>query len=227
MVELQHEVPDVDGPINFAELAERWYRHGSASWKVRTADGYRRLLDQRVLPAMGRRRLEKIRAVDLDSLYVAFIDDGLSPSSVQRIHAVIRAVFNAGVRWELIAKNPADRARPPREYRREIAPPTIEQIQKLLAAARKADETFGAAAWVATFTGIRRGELVALRWTDVALDRQELVVARSVAQIGQELIEETTKTHAKRLVSLDDLTLASADRPAGDPGEAVPGAAGA
>lgn len=84
-------------------------------------------------------------------------------------------------KWGLIARSPAVDATPPSQRRREITPPTVAQVRDLLEAARAEDPEFGAYVWVLAATGCRRGEGCALRWSDVDVDRGDLVIRRSIA----------------------------------------------
>jgi integrase len=108
----------------------------------------------------------------------------------------------------LIARNTAIDATPPAQRRREIVPPTVDQVQALLAAAEADDPDFAAYLWVLAATGCRRGEGCALRWSDVDLELGEVVVRRSISQVGSEMREKDTKTHQSRRLALDVETVA-------------------
>lgn len=123
-------------------------------------------------------------------------------------HTVIRQALEQARRWGLIARNPAVDATPPVQRHREIVPPTVEQVQLLLAAAEADDADFAAYLWVLAATGCRHGEACALRWTDVDLERCEVAIRRSISQVKGELREKDTKTHQSRRVAIDEATVA-------------------
>ncbi len=110
-------------------------------------------------------------------------------------------------RWGLIARNPAVDATPPPQRRREVGPPTVAQVQRLIDAARDDDPDFATYLWVLAATGCRRGEACALRWTDIDLERGEVAIRRSMSQVGEELWEKDTKTHQSRRMAIDDGTV--------------------
>jgi integrase len=85
-----------------------------------------------------------------------------------------------------------------------INPPTPEDVAVLLAAAEKRDPDLGMFVRMAAVTGARRGELCGLRWSDLDLERGEIVISRSVTHgPSSELVEKSTKTHRSRRIALD------------------------
>ena len=199
---------------------------------VSTTAGYVR---RTIKPALGDMPLRKLQQrVDiLDRLYTHLRrcnrlcdssparktdDDGvedphvcrpMSPSAVRRVHAILSAALNYAVSWGWIERNPADHAHPPKLPRRRALPPRPEQVAELLNAAAATDEELAVFLWLAVTSGARRGELVALRWTDVALDRGLLRVDSSyVVREGQRRLKGT-KTDDERWLSVDALTVAT------------------
>jgi integrase len=131
----------------------------------------------------------------------------MSPGAVRRVHAIISAALNYAVSWGWIERNPADYAHPPKLPKRRALPPRPEQVAELLNAAAAADEELAVFLWLAVTSGARRGELVALRWTDVTLDRGLLRVASNyVVRAGQRRLKGT-KTEDERWLSVDVLTV--------------------
>lgn len=101
---------------------------------------------------------------------------GLSARSVVRYHQIIHAALHQAVRWQLLIRNPADAVDPPRPERREIVGLEPRAIRALFAAA---DETpIGSLVRIAILSGMRRGELLGLRWADVDLERSALMFSR-------------------------------------------------
>jgi integrase len=196
----------------FADLAERWFAHGRPGWKTRTADSYRRHLDQVLIPALGAKYTDRIRPADLDRLWASLADGTatgrkVSPATVERYAGTIKAVLNFGVRRGELARNVVQQARPPRSHRKEIAPPSVDELTRLLEEARHVDEDFGVLCWLAVATGARLGELCALRWTDVDLEAGTVRIARTLAELRSRVTEEATKNHSVRVVAIDPLTV--------------------
>lgn len=131
----------------------------------------------------------------------------MSEGAVRRVHAILSAALNYGVSWGWIERNPADYAHPPKLARRQALPPRPEQVAALLNAAGSADEELGVFLWLAVTRGARRGELVALRWSDFELERGLLRVGSSYVVRSGERRLKGTKTGEKRLLSLDSVSI--------------------
>jgi len=195
------------------ELAEVWWETAASELSPTTRRGYRRLLDVRVLPALGAKRITRLTTQDLDRYYVELSDGrapgggALSARSVRHVHAVISGMLSTAVRWGWIALSPAERARLPRMATRRIVAPEPEQVARLLEVAAIDHEQFAMFLRLAVATGARRGELCGLRWTDVDLDAGEVRIHRSIAASdinSHSLVEKGTKTHQGRVIALDD-----------------------
>jgi integrase len=179
------------------ELVERWLESRGERLSPTTAREYRRLAKTIISPALGSMPIGKIKAHQLDALYAGLVKErGLSPSSVRQVHAG----------W--LSANPAVKATPPAVRRAEIVPPDIETALRLLAAAEEREPEFAILLRVLAATGARRGEVCALRWRDVDLDKRTLVIRHSIAKSGNGVVQKDTKTHASRRIALDEATVA-------------------
>jgi integrase len=119
-------------------------------------------------------------------------------------------MFKAAVRWGYVTTNPLREIDPPRRSKTGLAPPLPEEVARLLARADEIDPELGVYLRLAAASGARRGELGALRWTDLDLEGGELTVARAVVLDGSGgYVEKDTKTHQQRIVSIDPATAAS------------------
>jgi integrase len=131
----------------------------------------------------------------------------LAASTIRRIHAVVSAALTAAVRWEWIKTNPATVARKPRQPAPQPDPPTVEQAGRIVEAAWAQDADWGTLVWLVMVTGLRRAELLALRWFDVDFDAGVLYVRRNYLRRNRQSIEKDTKTHQLRRLSLDPATV--------------------
>ena len=129
----------------------------------------------------------------------------LAPATIRQVHAILRRSLVHAERWGWINRNPATLASPPKVHRREIVPPSPEQMRCILAAARDDSPDLGVAVWLAAITGARRGELCGLRWSD--LEDESFVIRRSVVSLSGRVAVKDPKTHRARRVALDDETL--------------------
>ena len=181
--------------------------------KPKTLHDYRHLIERHVKPHIGEVTLQAMRPARLTRLYRDLAatggraGTGLSPRTVEYVHAILHKAFrDAVVVDQVLASNPAERAKRPRGARHELGEVwTPRQLQLFLQAAR-AHRLF-AFYHLAAYTGARRGELLNLRWEHVDLDRAEVRIAGSTAVIGGQRIEGTTKGGRSRTVSIDPGTV--------------------
>lgn len=188
-------------------LLDRWLDLVGGTLSPTTLRTYRGYVNRRIRPALGAKRLDRLGADDLDAFYKALVDDGMDPGAVAQVHAIIRRGLNQGVRWGWIATNPAPLTDPAnrRPGPSAVTAPTPAEVVALLAAAPPA---FAPLFRLAAATGARRGELCALRWGDVDLERGTVSFARAVISATKRLVEKDTKTHASRRNAIDPATAA-------------------
>ncbi|MGQ0843375.1 MAG: site-specific integrase [Sporichthyaceae bacterium] len=131
----------------------------------------------------------------------------MAGSTIRQIHSVISGALSTAVRWDWIPSNPASVAKKPRQAMPQPKPPTPEQAAQIVNGAWTQDDDWGMFVWLAMVTGARRGELVALRWSDVHWEAQVMEIRRSFTQRAGQAIEKDTKTHQMRRLALADTTI--------------------
>ena len=203
------------GGETVSDLLDQWLEHlASRGRSPTTLREYHRLADKIVRPELGRVKLAKLTARDLDNLYTRLgktgpdRDHGLKPASVRRVHALICAALHQAKRWQLVSENVALDASPPPMNSREIVAPDLVAVKRIIEAAEAIEPTLAKVLAIAALTGARRGELCALRWNDLDLQRGILTIARSVYEVaGGGWHEKDTKTHQLRHIPLDEVAL--------------------
>jgi integrase len=201
-------------PGTVADLCERWYGQAEPDLSPAVAQNYRRLLDRHILPRFGTTQLRRLRTSDLDAWYADLRRHGgqngrpLAPNSVMRIHAVLHRALGQAVKWGWLTTNPASAASPPRPRKHTIVLPKAADVVRLFELAEEVNPALPLFFRLAATTGARRGELCALRWTDIDAEKGELTISRGLVQAGGRVIEKDTKTHAERRIALDAGTLA-------------------
>jgi integrase len=127
----------------------------------------------------------------------------MAASSVRQVHAILSGALGRAVVWGWIGPNPARLATPPSVEKADVVPPAVEEAARLLSVAQEADAELGLFVRLAVVLGARRGELCALRWSDVDFQRGEVLIAGGVVRVhGQPLLDKPTKTHARRRVAV-------------------------
>lgn len=192
------------------QLVARWLEVTSDSLSPTTLSEYKRLLDKHILPNFGKRKARSIRASELDTYYAKLKKsggvggNGLSAQSVRHIHAIIHRLFSQAVKWGWTSSNPASLASPPKVRAKQVNVPSVDQVVKLIDNAKLSDDGFGCLLRLAAVTGARRGELCALKWSDLDLSKGILTISRSIASDKNDhMVEKDTKTHSNRSIALD------------------------
>jgi integrase len=212
LVEVDEGRHVASAPMTLGDVVDRWLQIKASTVEANTERGYRWVAEHFVKPAFGDRKVASIRTLELDHWYQQLRLSGgarggpLSGRTVRYCHTVMRQSLEQARKWGLIARNPAVDATPPAARRPEIKPPSVKQVEQLLEAAFGFDPDFGVYLWILAVTGCRRGEACALRWSDVDFERSEIVIARSIAVIGQDRIEKDTKAHQGRRLMVDEST---------------------
>jgi integrase len=116
----------------------------------------------------------------------------LAASSIRGVHWIISGALERAKRWKWIAVNVAEQAEPPAQPAPKPRPPTSQEAARIVAEAWK-DPGWGMLIWLAMTTGARRGELCALRWSDVSLDHGVIGIERAIAKVDGALVEQDTR----------------------------------
>jgi integrase len=197
-------------------LTQRWLPSKKVALRPSTWDAYRRVINLHVVPRIGRIPLRHLRPDHLERLYATLLDDGradgtggLHNKTVVEIHMILRRAFDDAVRRGRILANPARVAHAPK--RRPLSSTTsrvwnAQQLGAFLASTR--NHRYHAALWVTANTGMRRGEILGLRWGDIDFATAHLSVTRSLVSVGYELHETRGKSRtARRAINLDPCTI--------------------
>jgi integrase len=202
------------GRTTVGELAERWYAT-TVTLKPKTREDYRSLLHNHVLPAFGDRAIASIDTLAVRGWLADLVSGGLSPSRAKHAYYVLFAVLEAAIQAGALVRNPAAGVRVPRSHPREMHFLSAAEIERL---AEAIVPPYGTLVRFAAYTGLRAGEIAALRVKRLDLLRGTVRVVEAASEVGGRLISGPTKTHAERTVRLprflrDELAAYLADRP--------------
>lgn len=201
------EKPDTTD--SFGSILDKWYALKVRGFSPSTARETKRLIEKRIKPALGPTPLKKMRAVELDAFYGALLAAGLSPGYVKRIHGVIHAALEQAVKWSLLERNPAAATTPPTVDPSNIKPPSPARVREIMAELEENDPKLIMLIRLASTTGTRRGQLCALKWTDVDWDDEVLSISNAIVLGPDGPVEKLKgKTNAStRVVSLGKATI--------------------
>jgi integrase len=206
----------------FVESSKLTVRSFAESWldglanqgrKATTLNGYRRIIDSYVAPRLGEVALQDVKASDLDSLYAELLRGGgangrrLSLTSVHHVHAALNKMLNDAERKGVVIRNVARLANAPslttaRSKSPEMTVWTAEQLSQFLRSivGNRNEALFRLLA----LTGIRRGEAIGLRWSDVDLQVGHVSIRQAVTVVdGEEVVAAPKTRRSRRTIDID------------------------
>jgi integrase len=203
------------------EYLDEWLAMVAGDLQPSTHASYARNIRVHVRPRIGALQLQKLSASHLNTMYAALRESvdpktgklkTLSPRSIRYLHTIVRAALKEAVRSGRVPRNVADAARPPRakETRaKEMSYWSAADVGRFFTIDEVAKHRDRTAWWVAFNTGLRRGELLGLRWRDVDLTAGTITVAQTVTAIDHKVVTTPgTKTGSGRTIGIDETTVA-------------------
>ncbi len=181
------------------QYLESWLETCRHLLKERTWNRYVEYVRLHAIPVIGKTPLSKLSAQHLQALYARKLAEGLSPTTVRHLHAALHRALDRAVRLGVVHRNVADMVDPPRMSHHEMATLTAEQARALLDAAT--GERLEALYVLALTTGMRQGEMLALKWHDVDLDDASLQVRANLQNVGgvYRIVEPKTQSSRRRI----------------------------
>lgn len=190
-----------------AEFLQRWLADiMQARVSPRTYRTYGVMVHHSINPTLGDVPLQKLRAEQIQHLYAHLEARGLASGSINKAHTILKSALRQAQRWGLIAINPAEVALPPPVRQQPITVWTKEQVVQFLSATR-ASPLFPMYLLALT-TGARVGELCALQWPAVDLDRGEIAITGTLHWQGSGYTVEPPKTRRSRRVRVPPVVVA-------------------
>ncbi len=200
-------------PQTVGEWIDRWLVTMEPKVRSSTLRDYRSGLG-RVTDRLGHVRLQALTPLDVEELYSTLLADGhrygggLAPKTVRNVHIALRRSLADALRFGLVQRNVAALVKPPVPVRVELATWDAADMRTFLASVQ--DDRRAPAYRVLATTGMRRGEALGLRWSDVDLDGAWVTINRSLTVVDSELVWASPKTaRSRRNVSLDPATVAT------------------
>ena len=176
----------------------------------RTFAEYAALLRRYVRDPIGKKKLSDLRALDIQTLYSEMQESGLSARVVRYTHAVLSSALKQAVRWSMLYRNPAELVQLPKQARKEMSALTPEQSMRFLAVLE--GDRYSALFALALSTGMRPGEYLGLRWTDVDLSKPAVTVRRALVwrtKGGGWYFTEPKTSRSRRTIPLPNSMIAA------------------
>jgi integrase len=197
-------------------LTKEWLPAIKTTVRLSTYGSYVQHVECHIVPHIGCVRLQALTPAKVNALYAKLAETGaksgkkgLSPLTVHHVHSCLHKALKDAVRWGRIARNPLDSADPPRKNgdgSTEMKTWTKEELRAFLDSAK--DDRLCALWHTIAFTGMRRGEALGLRWSDVDFEKARLSVRRALIPTNREVVISEPKTaKGRRVIALDPATV--------------------
>jgi len=197
-------------------LTKEWLPAVKSTIRPTTYNSYVQHVECHIVPHIGTVKLQKLSGSQVNALYAKLAETGrkdgktsLSPMTIHHVHACLHKACKDAVRWGHISRNPLDAADPPRKKgdgTKEMRTWTKEQVKAFLEAMK--DERLSPLWHTIAMTGMRRGEAIGLRWSDVDLEGGRLAVRRALIPSGRDVIVSEPKTvKGRRVIAIDPGTV--------------------
>jgi integrase len=174
-----------------------------------TFASYRGLVERHVIPALGHLQIQQLSPDRLDRFYADLVGQGYATKTVRNIHVLVHRALTDAVRKNLVPRNVADAADPPKLNRadqEEMKTWTPEQLREFFAGI--AEHRLATAYVLAATTGMRRGEVLGVRWKDLDFGARRLHVQQTILNVEYRIVVGRPKTRrGERKVALDNQTI--------------------
>lgn len=194
--------------LTLADYAKKWLDAKRKTVRPKTLERYADLFRLHIVPVIGNIQLQKLKPLHLEKVYERAFDRGLSAQSVQHIHRALFSSLRQAVAWQLIPRNIAEAVIAPRPEQRDVEPLTPAEVVRVL------ETVSGTILEIPTIlglgTGMRLGEVLGLRWSDVDLDKKSARISQTLQETRDGVIFGPPKTHrSRRGVSLPDFVVSA------------------
>jgi integrase len=196
------------GAMSVAAYMNRWLID-CAKGRVahRTYDGYEQRIRDHINPGIGRIKLAKLSPANVQAFYTSKLASGLASGTVRAIYAVLHGALDQAVKWNLIPRNPASSVDPPKLRQEEMTVLDAEKARMFLDTAK--GDRFECLYVLALMCGIRRGELLGLKWSDINVNARTLRINRQLQRMrdGRGLYFSQPKNAFRRTIKLPERAL--------------------
>jgi integrase len=214
LAELLHQIDTGSfmkpGKTTVADYLQRWLKdYVQPNLSPRTAEGYESIIRCHLIPALGKIPLTQLKPEHIQHYYSDKLtskclnrSNSTNPRTVRHHHMTLHCALEIAVKWGLVSRNVADAVEPPKEHHTEMHTMNEEDIHKFLEIAKSTE--YYTLFYLALFTGMRRSELLALRWSDIDLLLCQLSVTRTLHHLrnGSIVFRQPKTDKGRRLIAL-------------------------
>jgi integrase len=186
--------------MSVADLLQDWLSHRQPFVRDSTLEVYNRNVTLHIAPYLGTLRLTDLTARRIEQHYARLRTEGLGPYAMRTTHLCLRQAIKYARRHRLIPTDPTEFVSVPRPKQREMQTWSDDEIARFLQAAR--DSYYGPIWELAVKTGLRRGELLGLRWEDIDEEQGLITLNGQLANVAGRLQRHPTKSGRSRRIAI-------------------------
>jgi len=193
--------------VTLTRFVKTWLAGKEISQRPKTFVQYRQICEQHILPRMGTLRMQEIQPAHIKQLYLAKREEGRGARTVQMIHTILHNIFKQAMKEGILGRNPVEAVNRPMVEKTEMQILTEEQARRMVIATHGI--RYGALFYLALITGMREGELLGLKWSDLDWERGIISIQRQLQRIrGKGIVFSQPKTKAgRRQIKLGQATI--------------------
>lgn len=186
----------------YGEFIDSWHSNRENKVSKNTQDTYKWMIGKHIKPNLGHFRLDKLNSLAIDNFYTKLQKEGLSSATIRKIHTIIRSSLEYAKDYQLIQRNPAAVVKPPAVRHQNID--VWEEKQMIQFLEHVKDEYDYIVYHLALYTGMRKGEILGLKWSDVDFMANKIRIMRSYSKTG---FSEGKTASARRVIDIDEDTV--------------------
>ena len=195
------------GKETVSDFMERWLRDTVAiQTRPRTLQSYSTHVRLHIDPVIGKVKMQKLAPADIQAVIAGVLERGLSSTTARRVYATLHRALVCALKWGIVYRNVCDVVDAPREAEYEYSTPDNATVNRLIDSAM--ETPYGVAFHLLASTGMRRGEVCALRWDQVDLDKGTLSITGAVGRENGALVISSPKSAtSRRMIHIGETTV--------------------
>lgn len=176
------------------------------SVKASTFNGYSNAVNKRLTPKFGMLKLKNLTPVLISRYYKELLDEGLTEEYIKYIHAILKSSSKTAVDWKYIKNNFMDNVKAPTIQKKDIKTWSIDECNHFLDVMRQQKDHIHMLNYLAIYTGMRRGELLGIKWGNIDFEGKRIFIEHSLYYIGGQglVLQSPKKASGKRNISISD-----------------------
>ena len=169
-----------------------------------TFNGYEKVVESRLIKKFGHLKIKNFNPVMISKYYTELLKEGLTQEYIQYIHSILKMAAKTAVEWKYLKNNFMDNVKAPKRVKKKVETWSVDECNLFLDRMRQQKEHIFMMYCLAIYTGMRRGEILGLRWKDIDFERKRIYVEHSLYYIAGEglVLQQPKTTSGKRNISI-------------------------